>query len=81
MLEDLCLSILYYCCAQQPMGAKDGFTPALLAAHEGHRDCVQVLVDHKADVNQAVQGWSPLSEAQAKGRSAVVEILLAAGAK
>jgi ankyrin repeat protein len=52
-----------------------------MAAQTGQTDCVQILVDHKADVNQAFQGWSPLMFAKHYQHSAMVEILLAAGAK
>ena len=76
-----CLLILAQSKANLDLPNKDNVTPTFMAAVFGHSDCIQILVDHKADVNQAWKGCSPLSKAKAKGHSATVEILLAAGAE
>ena len=41
-----------------------GTTPLLAAAKSGHNRCIEVLLEHGADVNQAnKEGWTPLMAA------------------
>lgn len=58
-----------------------GLTPLLFAAREGALDCVRILVDAGAKVNQpSVDGSGPLLVAVQNGFSAVAQFLLDHGA-
>src|SRR5689334_15647523 len=60
---------------------RDGFTPLMRAANQGHTELVRFLLNRGADPNQtATDGASALFWASFKGYEAVVELLLAAGA-
>ncbi len=61
----------------------DGFTPLGLAAFFGHRDIVDVLLAHGADVNAVSRnatGYTALTGAVAHGHREIAAALLAAGA-
>ena len=60
-----------------------GVTPLGIVVSRDRVDAVQLLVTHGVAVNPPPDNWgdTPLSEAKAAGHSAMVEILLAAGAK
>ena len=58
----------------------DGGTPMHLAAYQGHKEIVQVLMQHGANKNAVTtKGWTPLICATVNGRVAVVEYLLEQG--
>ncbi|KAH8736065.1 ankyrin repeat-containing domain protein [Ilyonectria robusta] len=59
----------------------DGFPALMLAAENGSRQTVQLLIQHKADVNYSVRGMSALTFAISEGYADIVQDLLAAGAK
>jgi len=60
---------------------KGGLTALLLAVREGSLDCVRILVEKGADVNQtAVDGSTPLLVAVQNGQYAVARFLLEHGA-
>lgn len=59
----------------------DGFTALMLAAEKGSRQSVQLLIQHKADVNYSVRGMNALKFAVSEGYADIVQDLLAAGAK
>ncbi len=49
-----------------------GFTPLHFAACYGHVDCVQYLLDHRADIAaESLHGWTPLHVAARAGRAEV----------
>mgnify|MGYP003953180329 CR=1 FL=1 len=52
-----------------------------IAAHDGHTEIVQLLLDRAANVNQANNnGWTPLLIAAEKGHTEVARLLLERGA-
>lgn len=66
------------------LGATDkvGWSPLAMAAHAGHTEILQLLLDAGADVNES---WpsrhTPLMTAAMAGAKPAVELLLARGAK
>jgi ankyrin repeat protein len=53
-----------------------GWTPLHLAALEGKREMVVLLLDHKAEVNvQTANGWTPLHWAVSKGNKVIADLL------
>lgn len=63
--------------------AADGFAPLALAAFFGHRQTVEWLLEHGADVNAVSRnatGYTALSGAVARGDAEIVRVLLARGA-
>ncbi len=64
--------------------APDGFTPLGLAAFFGHREIVQLLLEHGADVNGASRnatGYTALTAAATRADLPVLELLLEHGAR
>ena len=60
---------------------KIGPAPLFMAAGNGDEDIAQALLEHKADVDQAVgNGRTPLLQAAGQGRTGMVRLLLAHGA-
>jgi len=59
---------------------EDGSPVLAVAARKGRYDCLQLLLDHRADANVRDHGQSVLHEAVLCGRTEVVNIVLAAGA-
>jgi ankyrin repeat protein len=64
---------------------KDGWTPLHMAAEEGHREIVDLLIAKGADINAtagagAGVGWTPLHEAAEEGHKKVVGLLILKGA-
>jgi ankyrin repeat protein len=60
---------------------KDDETPLHLAAENGHKDVVELLLANNADVNARSNGdWTPLQNAVVRGNKDVAELLLANGA-
>lgn len=56
---------------------KDGMTPLLVAAFEGHRDVCELLLEYEADVDHCdVTGRTPLWAAASMGHGSVVALLL-----
>ena len=54
----------------------DGETPLTLAAYEGHKDMVEFLLVHKAEVNaEDIKGQTPLHQAAKYGHKDVVKLL------
>ena len=63
--------------------APDGFTPLGLAAFFGHKEAVELLLRHGADVNAVSRnatGYTALTGAVAAGHTEIVALLLGAGA-
>jgi hypothetical protein len=60
-----------------------GATALWFAAYKGHLKIVRLLVDRKAEVNvmDTVWGQTPLLMAAEDGKSEIIEVLLAAGAR
>ena len=55
--------------------------PLRVAAHLGHKDVVQLLLDKGADPNKTDHdGWTPLHEAASSGHTNVFQLLLERGA-
>ena len=55
--------------------------PLRVAAHLGHKDVVQLLLDKGADPNKTnYDGWTPLHGAASRGHTNVVQLLLERGA-
>ena len=78
-----CLCLLADYQANLEVTNNNGDTPLGLAVYKSKVDTVQLLVTHGVAVNPPPNkfGDTPLSDAKANGHSAIVEILLAAGAK
>ena len=76
-----CLQLLANCKADLNQPDNNGRTPAYMSSKEGQTASIQVLINHKADTNQECQGYTPLKLAEEFGHSAMVEILLVAGAR
>lgn len=56
---------------------KDGMTPLLVAAFEGHRDVCDLLLEYDADMDHCdVTGRTPLWAAASMGHGSVVKLLL-----
>ncbi len=60
---------------------KDGLFPLLLAAQNGHIDCVKALLDNGAKPNQVHEetGMSPLQSARVQGHEDCVKAFLEKG--
>ena len=57
--------------------SKNGSTPLLVAAREGHNAICESLLKHNADADDGGdKGWTPLSVAAGEGHVAVCETLL-----
>ena len=57
------------------------WTPLKYAAHEGHKEVVELLIAEGAGVNTKTDdGWNPLILAAIKGYKEIVELLIANGA-
>jgi ankyrin repeat protein len=59
---------------------RDGWTPLLMAAKQGHTPMVRTLLDAGADPNGRGSGFTPLVAAGLSGSGKSVAALLAAGA-
>jgi len=60
----------------------DNITPLLLAAEDGHKDFVKLLIEHQVDVNaQAKDGFTALHTACLEGHTDIVRLLLEHGAR
>ncbi len=66
-----------------------GWTALHLAAHQGHKDIVELLIKSGANVNQKIQScwdpqkysrWTPLDMAIEKRHTEIAKLLLSAGA-
>lgn len=56
---------------------KDGMTPLLVAAFEGHKDVCELLLEYEADVDHCdITGRTPLWAAASMGHGSVVALLL-----
>lgn len=56
---------------------KDGMTPLLVAAFEGHKDVCELLLEYEADVDHCdATGRTPLWAAASMGHGSVVSLLL-----
>jgi ankyrin repeat protein len=65
----------------RPLATQSRRTPLMAAASGGHREIVQVLLDHKADLQARDEdGWSALVWAAVGGDLPTVKLLLDAGA-
>jgi pectate lyase len=72
---------LYYAAMRGNKKDKSGYGPVHLAALEGHRDVVQVLIANGADLDSQNGGvLTPLCWAARKGHRDVVELLISRGA-
>ena len=61
---------------------KDGESPLLVAAYEGHVDAINSLLNHSADANQTMKdGTSPLYIAAQNGNKRICKILLREGSE
>ncbi len=61
---------------------QDGITPLMVAAREGNKNIVEMLIAHSADVNEeSNNGNTPLIRALYRGHADIAKILLSAGAK
>ena len=59
----------------------DDWTPLKYAAHEGHKEVVELLIAEGAGVNTKTDdGWTPLILAAIKGHKEIVDLLIANGA-
>ncbi|KAI6235467.1 hypothetical protein M3Y95_00054700 [Aphelenchoides besseyi] len=55
----------------------DGWTALLCAAHQGHADCVRLLLEANASIDQSdIMGWTSLMWACYKNRLEAVKVLL-----
>jgi cytohesin len=63
-------------CADVNKATDNGWTPLLIAAHNGHEAVVRALIQAGADVNKATDtGMTPPYMAAQKGHTAIVQIL------
>jgi ankyrin repeat protein len=54
----------------------DGVIPLHLAAHQGHREIVALLIEHGADKSaRSTEGERPVDAARQKGHSALIPLL------
>lgn len=62
--------------------SRNGATPLMVAAFEGHEDVVRILLEAGADVNaKDAEGNTALSLATTRGHQDVIKLLKAKGAK
>ena len=57
-----------------------GMTPLMLAAREGHKEIVQILIDEDIDVNRKNGKMTALTLAREGGHADIVDLLKGAGA-
>lgn len=64
---------------------EDGYTPLMMASKNGHLEVVQVLIDHRADINLRYAGRkvgrTALDMAKESGHTTIETLLLQAGAQ
>lgn len=76
-ISDMSIDMRTYVSAK----AKGGATPLYMAVEFNHVDCVQLLLEAKADPNSGLEnGWTPLHKAAWEGYEAITSRLLAANA-
>ena len=74
-----CLAILVGAGIKVNVRDEKGITPLLLAAQQGHDQCLDILVKSGADVNRPLKGFTPLHLAAMYGHNICVEQLITEG--
>lgn len=76
-LTDIVTELLEVGCDPNPLNTLQGATPLQLAARNGHRDVVKVLLDHEADAKHTADyGRTVIHVATVFGHAEVVELLV-----